>query len=298
MINAQSSFVPAFSAGGFGVQPVVQFTPNGSSTYHGLATQLTRRLSNGLTFIGSYTYSHAIDNSTADFFTTVLTPRRTQDFQNLSADRSNSALDHRQRLTLTAVYDLPFFKQGSWVKRNALGNWEIAPIYTYQSGEWATVLSARDVNLNGDSAGDRTVFNPAGVPGTGTISTALTNSSGDVVAYLAKDPTAQYIRAGAGALATAGRNTLLTRPIDNIDVTAIKRFSFSERYKVEFQGTAFNVLNHAQFVPGSLNDIRSIGYTASGVTNYLTPGNTAFNQPQRTFAGNARTLQLALKLFF
>jgi hypothetical protein len=193
---------------------------------------------------------------------------------------------------------VPYFKQGSWVKRNTLGNWEIAPIYTYQTGEWATVLSARDVNLNGDSAGDRTILNPKGIPGTGTSSTALTNSAGATVAYLANSATAQYIRAGAGALPNVGRNTLLTRPIDNIDVTALKRFSFSERYKVEFQAAAFNVLNHPQFVPGSLNDIRSVGFTGSGVTNYLTPGNAAFNQPQITFAGNARTLQLALKLFF
>jgi hypothetical protein len=313
MITARPSFVPAYNAAGFGGQSLVQFTPNGSSTYHGLATQLTRRLSNGLTAVASYTYSHAIDNSTADFFTTVLTPRRTQDFQNLAADRSNSALDHRQRATLAVVYDLPYFKQGNWVKRNALGNWEIAPIYTYQTGEWATVLSARDVNLNGDSAGDRTILNPSGTPGTGTSTSTLfsTNTcasltvdqqaacfSDHTVAYLANSSTAQYIRGGTGSRPNVGRNTLLTRPIDNLDATAIKRFSFSERYKVEFQAAAFNVLNHPQFVPGSLNDIRSVGYTASGVTNYLTPGNKAFNQPQLTFAGNARTLQLALKLFF
>ena len=51
-----------------------------------------RRFSHGLQLIGAYTWSHNIDDSTADFFTTVLTPRRAQDFQNLRADRSSSAL--------------------------------------------------------------------------------------------------------------------------------------------------------------------------------------------------------------
>src|SRR5437016_1071989 len=97
MIAARTSFVPAYTAAGFDGpgQNIVQFTPNGDSNYHGLASQVTRRMANGLTFVGSYTYSHTIDNSTADFFTSVLTPRRTQDFQNLAADRSNSALDRR-----------------------------------------------------------------------------------------------------------------------------------------------------------------------------------------------------------
>ena len=58
------------------------------SSYHGLALQLNRRFSNGLQFQGAYTWSHLIDNSTADFNTTALTPRRAQDFQNLTADKA------------------------------------------------------------------------------------------------------------------------------------------------------------------------------------------------------------------
>jgi hypothetical protein len=115
---------------------------------------------------------------------------------------------------------------------------------------------------------------------------------------VANDPKAQYFRAGLGALATVGRNTLLTRPINNFDVTALKRISLTERIKIEFSANAFNVLNHPQFVPGSLNDIASIGFTGTGVSNYLTPGNTVFNRPDQTFASNARTLQLGLKFKF
>jgi len=298
-IKANSNFVPSFANAGFDAQSLVQFTPNGDSIYHGLATQVTKRMSNGLQFVASYTWSHTIDDSTADFFTTVLTPRRTQDFQNLGADRSNSALDRRHRFTLAMLYDVPFFKHSNWVARNVIGNWELAPVYTYQTGEWATVESNTDVNLNGDAAGDRAILNPnATTKGTGTGVTALTNTAGDVVAYKANDPSAQYIRAGSGALATVGRNTLLTKPINNLDLTAVKRISITERFKVEFNANAFNLFNHAQFVPGSLNDVASIGYTGSGVSNYLTPGNAAFNQASQTFAGNARTLQLGLKFLF
>jgi hypothetical protein len=291
-----NSIVPAFDAAGFNGSNLVQFTPNGDSIYHGLAEQLTRRMANGLTFVQSYTYSHAIDNSTADFFTSVLTPRRTQDFQNLAADRSNSALDRRHRFTIAAIYDVPYFKSGSWLKKNVLGNWEAGPIYTYQSPEWMTVQSARDVNGNGDTAGDRAVFNPKGVPGTSSDVTALTNSGGAVVAYLAKVPTAQYIRAGQFALMNLGRNTLPARHINNLDFTALKRFSFTERMKMEFSAQALNVLNHPQFVPGSLNDVASIGYTGS--RTFLQPGSSEFGNPEGVFASNARALQLAVKFIF
>ncbi len=52
---------------------------------------LNRRFSNGLTFQASWTWSHTIDNSTADFHTSDITPRRPQDFQDTDADRSTSA---------------------------------------------------------------------------------------------------------------------------------------------------------------------------------------------------------------
>ena len=52
------------------------YQPTGNSIYHGWATQITRRFSGGLQFVGSYTFSHAIDDSTADVFSTYTTPRR------------------------------------------------------------------------------------------------------------------------------------------------------------------------------------------------------------------------------
>src|SRR5262249_2522164 len=80
-LKSQSNLVPSFAANGF-TNPIVEFAPVGNSTYHGLAMQANRRFASGLQFQASYTWSHLIDDSTADFFSTVLTPRRPQDFQN------------------------------------------------------------------------------------------------------------------------------------------------------------------------------------------------------------------------
>ena len=48
--------------------------------------------------------------------------------------------------------------------KNVVGNWEVAPIYTYQTGTWFTVQSGIDSNLNGDSGGDRAYLNAGGQP--------------------------------------------------------------------------------------------------------------------------------------
>ncbi len=307
-ISARPRILPGYAANNFR-NNLVQFTPNGWSDYNGLAVQGSRQFSNGLQFLGAYTWSHTIDNSTADFFTTVITPRRPQDFQNINADKSSSALDHRNRFSIAAYYDLPYFKNGSWMRKNLLGNWLFAPVYTFQTGEPADVQSGVDANLNGDSAGDRSIFNSKGVPGTGTGVTALCNSGlpagtscasspANIVAYLANNPNAQYITAGKGALTTTGRNTLQTRRIDNLDVTAGKRFNLTERTRLEFQAQFLNVLNHPQFTPGLLNQVDSIGFTGAAATNYLKPSNGIFNQPNLAFPSNSRTLQMVLKFIF
>lgn len=307
-ITARPRILPAYAANNFTTN-LVQFTPNGWSDYNGFAVQGSRQFSNGLQFLAAYTWSHTIDNSTADFFSTVITPRRPQDFQNINADKSSSALDHRNRFSIAAYYDLPYFKNGNWLRKNVLGNWLVAPIYTFQTGEPADVQSGVDANLNGDSAGDRAVFNPTGIPGTGSGVTALCNSSlpagascaastANIVAYLANNGNAQYITAGKGALATSGRNTLQTRRIDNLDVTAGKRFNFTERMRLEFQAQFLNVLNHPQYTPGLLNQVDSIGFTSPAATNYLHPSNAIFNRPDQAFSSNSRTLQMALKFIF
>ena len=61
--------------------------------------------------------------------------------------------------------------------KNVVGNWNISGTYTYESPELATVQSGLDSNLNGDSAGDRTIINPDGAANVGTGVTGY-NSAG------------------------------------------------------------------------------------------------------------------------
>lgn len=311
-----SPILPAYEAAGFDQNFIVGFLSNGNSTYHGFSAQLNRRLARGWQSSAAYTWSHLIDDTTAEVFSTVLSPRRVQDFQNLRAERANSALDRRHRFVLSSVYDLPFFRQNSnWFLRSILGGFSFAGTYSWESGEYATVRSGVDSNLNFDNAGDRTILNPSGVEGTGSAVTPLLktctvfNANGScalstaerTVGYLAVNPNAQYIQAGVGALATAGRNTLQLPGINNLDFSVFKNFQLYEDVKLQIRADLFNALNHAQFVPGSVNGVEATGQTSSSATALLQLGinpPTLFNRPDLVFSSHPRVIQLAVRLNF
>jgi hypothetical protein len=309
------NFLPAYLNAGFGAN-IVAYDSHGMSNYNGLQSQLLRRFNHGLLLDLSYTWSKTMDNSTDDVFATYLTPRRSQNSQNFTADYSRSALDHTHRLTFAAVYDLPFFKTGSFLSRNLLGNWEVSPIYTYESPEYATVQSGDDANMNGDSAGDRVIINKAGVKGTAStvspvydpsrlarcpvvVAPANPNCDANTIGYSADNPNAYFIQAAPGALTNSGRNTLPGNPIDNFDLMALKRISFHDHYSVEFQAQAFNALNHPQWVAGATNNVGpSLTATNASVQGYVTTGGSDFNTPSQAFSSHPRALQLALKFIF
>jgi hypothetical protein len=276
---------------------ITGYHPWGNSKYNGLAVQMNKRYSHNFQYIAAFTWSHAQDDSTATNFSTILSPRRAQDFQNMRGEWADSALNRKYRLTLTPIYDFKPFQNGNWLMKNVVGNWNASMTYTYQSPEYATVQSGVDSNLNGDSAGDRSIINPAGGADVGSDVTAVKNAAGQTVAYVANNPNARYIVAGPGALANSGRNTLPLAATNNIDLSINKRFNITERMAMQFGLQAFNALNHAQVVGGYLSDVST--FTTNAVPrNPLIPSNADFNRFDRYFSSNPRSLQIVAKFTF
>jgi len=88
--------------------------PLGSSIYHAGSVSFTQRARHGLTFNANYTYAHTIDNSTNEFFTSLLNPRRAQD--------TNRINDDPRTRTWTCVISSHFRSlPGANVKRKPLG---------------------------------------------------------------------------------------------------------------------------------------------------------------------------------
>jgi hypothetical protein len=282
---------------------LVGYAPQAYSSYNGLALQLTKRYSHGFSYIVAYTWSHLLDDATATNFSTYLTPRRAQDYQNLRAEWASSALDRRHRFTFTPIYDWKPFQNGNWLMKNVVGNWNLCGTYTYQSPEMATVQSGIDSNLNNDSAGDRTIINPAGAANVGSGVTPY-NSAGQpvamgdpsTVAYVANNQNARYVVAGLGALANGGRNTFPMKPTDNIDLSVTKRFNITERIRFEIAGQFFNILNHAQYTGGFLSDVA--GSSQINSRNDLIPSKSLFGRFDQFYSSNSRFGQLVARIVF
>ena len=290
-------------------QKLTGYHPWGNSRYNGLQMQVTKRYSKNLSYVVAYTWSHAFDDSTATNFSSILSPRRAQDLQNMRAEWASSALDRRHRFTITPVYDFKPFQNGSWLMKNVVGNWNISGTYTYQSPEYATVQSGVDSNLNGDAL-DRSITNPAGQANLGTGVTGynaagqpVAAGSANIVAYVANSSNARYVTAALGALSNTGRNTFPLAPINNWDFALVKRFNITERFRFDIGAQAFNLFNHAQFVGSFINDSTPFS-TAAISRNFLVPSNPqfgAYNQATASegyFGSNARTMQLTAHFTF
>jgi hypothetical protein len=276
---------------------ITSYVPQGDSKYHGLAVELTKRFSSHSFFKGAYTWSHNMDNSTMEINFTTLSPRRPQDFNNLGPEWASSALDRRQRLTLTWLYSVPWMEHNrNWFLKNMVGNYQVSGTYTAESPEYVTPQSGVDSNFNGDSAADRVIVNPNGVPGTGSGVTNLKNSAGQIVAFLAVNPNAQFIQAQVGALANSGRNIFPAQGINNFDLNIMKGFAIRERSRLEFRADFYNALNHPQYTPGRTDNVASFSHVNE--TSYLNPSNPLFGKWDQVYGSNSRVIQLAAKFTF
>ncbi|HYJ45639.1 MAG TPA: TonB-dependent receptor [Pyrinomonadaceae bacterium] len=282
-------------------QDLTSYQFAGDSQYDGASVSLTRNYTRGLGFTAAYTWSKTIDDATNVLNSSVPNPRRPQDFYNIKGDRGLSALDIPHRFVASFIYELPFFAGREARSLHTLfGGWQLSTIFQAQSGQPITPLSGKDANLNFDSAADRTIINVNGVEGTSSGVRPI-NAAGQTVsfgnsatvAYVVKNPNAQYIQAGQGALANAGRNTLRTRGFNRTDASLLKSFRFSEdRFNLQVGVEALNLFNQRMRTLATLPD-----QNADFATLFATAGSSNFNDYG---LGNAtgRTFQLRAKMIF
>lgn len=169
------ALTPGEEFGGF----VTSFEPVGNSQYDSGSISLTSRNIGGLGFTTAYTFSKTISDTDNELFTSRVNPRRSEDIFDLRRERSLSTFDIPHRFVFAANYEPTFFR-GKGIARLLFGDFVFAPIFQAQSGQPITPLAGIDSNLDFDSAGDRTIFNPNGAAGTGTAVYGV-NAAGQVV---------------------------------------------------------------------------------------------------------------------
>ena len=242
----------------YGEVPLLQ--SSGSSIYHGLLGRLERRFSGGLSLLASYTYGHAIDDSTG---TNV-----TQDARNLRADRGNSDFDARHRFVISYVYELPFGHQkaigSNWGRAiNAVfGGWQLSGVGTFQSGQPIFVqLSSSNQNSSTGSSRDRPdiayiVDNKITVT---TVKPVIEHQT-DKTVYLA--PAAFSIPL-TGNFGNAPRNYFNGPGTNNFDFMVGKNFR-RERLNAQFRAEFYNAFNRPSLnQPNRFVDAQAFGTITS-----------------------------------
>ena len=228
----------------------------GNSTYNSLQISLTRRFSQGVTFMFNYTYSKELDDLAG-----VRDPNK--DF----LEKGPGAIDHPTVVSATFVYQLPIgagrrFNVGSPLVNAVIGNWQVSGIFTYSGGGPLTITGSCTGGGIIDAAcypNYNTGFSGSvwqnGTPGTGNITTT---------AYLNK---AAFVDAPAyteGVIARSAPLGLFAPHNADLDLTVRKEFVIHERIRMALQADAFNVNNAVHFAaPGTNIDSATFGIFTS-----------------------------------
>jgi hypothetical protein len=267
----------------------------GNSNFHSLQTRVERRLSSGLSFLSSYTWSKSIDQ-TSGITTVSESSGGAQNARNLRAERGPSDFDVSHRWVLSYVYDLPFGGSGRFTPANRIAKalasgWQVNGIFTVQTGRPFTVITGVDnsstganggtisdrPNLIGDphlaNPGPNRWFNPCTLLADGT--TRRNCQTGDTPAWRINAP---------GTFGNAGRNLLRGPGLKNFDLGIARFFKITERHRLQFRAEVFNLANHPNFFLPIAN---AAGANFGTISRAVESG-----------AGAQRQIQFALKYLF
>lgn len=223
-------------------------TNSGSSIYHSLQTSLEKRLSSGFSAGLHYTYSSFIDTMSEIFNVSSGEIAVAQDSYNRRADRARSSFDRPHRLAGNFVYELPYFRDQKGVTGLMLGGWQFNSQFSLQSGSPFTPLNGSDpaIALASISSLVGNAIRP-------NLNTNLDLSSMSVEEILRAGGRSLFSTiTAAQRVGNAGRNTLRSDGINNIDFGILKNTRIGENQRLQLRADFFNFTNSRDFgIPNS-----------------------------------------------
>jgi len=287
-----------------GLGGVGQISYSGVGTYNSLQAKIEQRFSNGLSFLGSYTWSHSLDDaSDAGGLQTAVGVRQRALIPNID-EYTNSPFDVRERVTFNGNYQLPFGQGRAHMNHSRLAdvaaaNWSASLTFTAQTGIPFTVTPNNSTAAGGSARAIvvRDPFAPGGTPDPSnpTITcaprTRIKTNWYNPCAF-ANPLAGNLITTPVTDTATAieylgGRSNLIYGPgYNRVNMSLFKNFSTWREQYLQFRADAFNLLNHPSLANPSLTGVNSTG---GGIT---APKSFQNNTP------DARFLQLSLKYAF
>jgi hypothetical protein len=303
-------------------QNVYQHSNPGSSTYHSMQVQVTKRLSHGFTSQASYNWSRALGESDGDGVIDYIDP------SNRASHKQLLGFHRTHFFSTNGTYQIPFgpgraFLNDSpaWVQRIVEG-WQLSGIFTRTSGPPLSIYAPvstiwQHTNPNQSTSamtpdivaefpkdfgkvtkvsngilyfeGLQQVNDPA----SGNVS-SLNALSGAFNLKAIADSQGRILLMNPqpGKAGTLGQKWIQGPPSLNLDLNIVKRIRLSENKQFEFRIDAINVLNYANFAPPNLN----INSTGTGTATGVNGTNVAFGRI--TQAGAARRFVINARLNF
>jgi hypothetical protein len=263
----------------------------GSSTYHSLQMQFTRRLTRGFTNTTSWTWSKSMGDSDGDGGASYRDPTRR------SLERTLLGFDRQHQFTSNGTYELPFgtghYLLGNapgWAQ-NIVGKWQLGGIMNFNTGAPLNLTtSINTISAGGQSAsgtpnvvakipdgmgkitktangvnyfdGFIQVTDPSfSVPTVNGLNTGYSNK-----AIQGPDGQIILVNPQPGELGTLGYSTVRGARSLNFDMNLIKRFRLHESKEFEFRMDVINILNHPNFGTPTTN-INATGNTFGRITS-------------------------------
>jgi hypothetical protein len=274
-LNNRRFLYPGFSAISAGL-------PVGLSKYNALQAKFEHRWAYGLYFLDSFTWSHALDNSTLALENPNDTTAKPQNYFDLAAEYASSIYNMPLVNSISLVWAIPvgrgqrFGSHMAPVLDGLLGGWQISLIGTTHSGQ--------PVNLEYEpsAAFQVSASLPTWLGGvqmrpnvTGPVQGANPTIGNYFLKQNIQDPTDPSQPFG-----NAGRNIGVAPDYLDFDAGLFKSFVLPYReMHLQFRAEFFNAFNHTNFTAPN-GDLSSAAFGT--ITSTFTP----------------RQIQLGLKLYF
>jgi Carboxypeptidase regulatory-like domain/TonB dependent receptor len=241
---------------------------DGNSVYHAGNFELRRRFASNFQFLASYTWSHAIDDS-SDLQTLLIA----QDPRRFDLERADSLFDQRHRFVFSGVLAAPdSFRSEGGLKR-VLADFIVAPIFEISSGRPFNILTGIDTNNDQSNQTDRPSVLADGTlcaPGATGCTPLITN--------------------GQFSTGSLGRNRGITRSYASLDLRVTRAVRFGDRIRLDVIAEGFNLFNRFNQAAASplFQDVNAF--------NQRDGGGRYFSRPTASF--DPRQFQFGLKLNF
>ncbi|WP_109486311.1 TonB-dependent receptor [Occallatibacter savannae] len=221
-----------------------------NANYNSLQTSITKKLGYGLEFLGSYTWSRNLDQTSGSSGSNVFEQHLvTNDQTNFRQAYGPTDFDRTHRAVLSLVYNTAFARRLPRFAAGVVGDWRVSAVGVLQSGTPITILD--------DSAGavygnfpfeNRAQLSGAAKPATsGSLFSRVLNGYLNPAAFTSAPEAPNSTGPGDTDFGDSGEGLVRGPGQRNLDMAFERAIPISDSQSVHMRAEFFNLTNTAHF---------------------------------------------------